>query len=293
MAVPAGMNPCRSRLEDTVELTESWFVQLLYLERKNKATSRWKFKETGLVSSGPFCLKALASSHFLLVWWRQRTEASEPGCLAQLEGMKPWILREKDILLTWIPHQNLLLVCSQHDGLSLACIRSAESMCQLLSGTTVACFEGGCWLRWGPSNRPLCPFPGPHSCRILTLFSSATSSSCLLSLIAETWLHSTHLSPQLLLSLPQLIASVFNKAGLLPFICLAIGSWFLLLNVFPYPWPMLGFWYEASSEETCVLSGCSLAGGGTLPTLRSSSLESIIHDSFLLSSAASCLPWCE
>lgn len=39
-----------------------------------------------------------------------------------IRGTKPWILRERGILLTWIPHQNLLLVCSQHDGLFLACI---------------------------------------------------------------------------------------------------------------------------------------------------------------------------
>jgi hypothetical protein len=41
MAMPPGMNACRSKLEVTVQ-------QMLSPERKNKATSRWKFKGTGL-----------------------------------------------------------------------------------------------------------------------------------------------------------------------------------------------------------------------------------------------------
>lgn len=51
MAVPPGMNVCRSRLDNTVQ-------QLLSPERKNRATSRWKFKET-------VCLSAQEPS----AWW--------------------------------------------------------------------------------------------------------------------------------------------------------------------------------------------------------------------------------
>lgn len=107
--------------------TDLFMICAVALSRKHKGNSQVEIQRDrscqfrSLPLHGPGFLSLPVS---LMERHRGQRLLSPVVLLNQREGVKLWALRERDVLLTWIPQQNLLLDGCHHDGLCLARISS-------------------------------------------------------------------------------------------------------------------------------------------------------------------------